>query len=369
MTASEIDHERAMDLAERALLARRKGQTQKSQKLLRQAYDLEAAVATQAVTKKLPEPSRSILLRSAAALALQCEEENQAERFAALGLAEDPPAEIAEQLRDLLEQVHFSRHLRLRGIHLQPEDIQLSLSGREVSLGLVSWDELLKRVDAFKKLFRRTGDQLMGLPFQVRGRPASSNDFRVYMSLPRAASFAVTLRIGRSAHQPELTLSPAVRVIDEICTRLKLFDDYADTELQERIADETYFVSFLSLAKELAPSGDTVRQTGLTVIRDGTERRVQITRTRKTVASGSPPGISDKPAIIMLTGTLLYADATQAKMGTIKLRTDDNDEVSLKVPKGMLDDVVKPYWDEYVRVAARQDGNQLVLEDIEVATH
>ena len=93
-----------MDLAEAALLARRKGQGRKSRKLLRQAFDLEATVATQAVTKGLPEPSRSILLRSAAALALQCEEQTQAEHFAALGLSGTPPTEIAEHLRDLLEQ-------------------------------------------------------------------------------------------------------------------------------------------------------------------------------------------------------------------------------------------------------------------------
>ncbi len=58
--------------------------------LLRQEYQLE--------------PTRSILYRSAASLALRCENYQEAERLTRNGLAGNPPEEIASELRDLLQE-------------------------------------------------------------------------------------------------------------------------------------------------------------------------------------------------------------------------------------------------------------------------
>ena len=54
---------------------------------------------------------RSVLHRSAASLALNCEEYRLAEKLLAVGLAGDPPAEIADEMRDLMEQVYSHREL------------------------------------------------------------------------------------------------------------------------------------------------------------------------------------------------------------------------------------------------------------------
>ncbi|MCL4203791.1 MAG: hypothetical protein KJ000_14920 [Pirellulaceae bacterium] len=54
---------------------------------------------------------RSVLHRSAASLALNCEEYRLAEKLLAVGLAGDPPPEIAEEMRDLLEQIYARREL------------------------------------------------------------------------------------------------------------------------------------------------------------------------------------------------------------------------------------------------------------------
>jgi hypothetical protein len=48
------------------------------------------------------EPTRSVLHRSAAALALECSELREAERLIGRALAGNPPEEIANELRDLL---------------------------------------------------------------------------------------------------------------------------------------------------------------------------------------------------------------------------------------------------------------------------
>ena len=84
------------------------------------------------------EPTRSVLLRSAASLALDCGEVRQSERLIAQGLVGNPPEEIANELRDLLEQVNFQRHLDLHGVVLEPTGFQVSLSGLAVGFGVVS---------------------------------------------------------------------------------------------------------------------------------------------------------------------------------------------------------------------------------------
>jgi hypothetical protein len=51
------------------------------------------------------EPTRSVLHRSAAALAVECGEAREAERLIAVALAGNPPEEIAEELRDLWQEL------------------------------------------------------------------------------------------------------------------------------------------------------------------------------------------------------------------------------------------------------------------------
>ena len=103
-------HREAMDLAGLAFRARLLGSKVEAQELFRQAYVLECEAADLLAPETALEPSRSVLYRSAASLALECGEYREAERLAAAGIAGNPPAEIAEELRDVLQQVR-SRQL------------------------------------------------------------------------------------------------------------------------------------------------------------------------------------------------------------------------------------------------------------------
>ena len=72
--------------------------------LFRQALALELA-AIEALETYV-EPTYSVLHRSAATLALDCNELRKAEQLAARALAKEPPEFIADQLREVLEQVY-----------------------------------------------------------------------------------------------------------------------------------------------------------------------------------------------------------------------------------------------------------------------
>ena len=100
-------HREAMRLVDEAESARRNGNVSIVRERLREAFDHERRAADLIAGDLSQEPTRSVLHRSAASLALECGALREAERLIATALSGDPPDEIAEELRDLLERVYF----------------------------------------------------------------------------------------------------------------------------------------------------------------------------------------------------------------------------------------------------------------------
>src|SRR4051812_25196154 len=94
MQATEAGHLRAMEYVDRAHEARQRGDTVAVSRNFTEAFLLEKQAAEAMVPYLDVDPTRSILLRSAASLALKCKRDEEAERLACLGLSEKPPAEI-----------------------------------------------------------------------------------------------------------------------------------------------------------------------------------------------------------------------------------------------------------------------------------
>lgn len=107
MNNTRLTHTQAMDAADRAFIAQRAGNHADALRLFHEAFtlELEAARLTD------DEPGRSILHRSAATLALHARRLRDAEKIAAMGLAGDPPPEIADELRDVMEQIASYRQM------------------------------------------------------------------------------------------------------------------------------------------------------------------------------------------------------------------------------------------------------------------
>jgi uncharacterized protein HemY len=95
-------HQQAMELAEQAFIARRRDELVSARSFTYRAYVLEKQAAEQSQT----EPSRSVLHRSAATLALDCGEYREAERLVASALAGTPPETIANELREVLDALY-----------------------------------------------------------------------------------------------------------------------------------------------------------------------------------------------------------------------------------------------------------------------
>jgi len=94
-------HSKAMEIAQTAFVARIQGELEKLKQLSSQAFIYERQAAMLLLNDYDIEPTRSVLFRSAASLALNCENYREAEKMIALGLLGNPPPEILEELRTL----------------------------------------------------------------------------------------------------------------------------------------------------------------------------------------------------------------------------------------------------------------------------
>lgn len=98
-------HEKAMDTGEVAFVAKLKGDLKRAKLLFRQAFEHEARAARMISKIGATEPTRSVFYRSAASFAVDCGKFREAERLVAEGLAGDPPAEMIEELQDVLVSI------------------------------------------------------------------------------------------------------------------------------------------------------------------------------------------------------------------------------------------------------------------------
>ena len=373
MSAMNELHRKSMDFAALALMERARGNAAEASALFEQALDNElGAIQELEVLGRVVEPTYSVLHRSAATLALDCNKLRLAEQLAAKALALEPPMEIQEEIRDVLEQVSFHRHLELRGINLESDEMQMSLSGQGVGFGLVRSNDFLDRVSDSLRLMHRIIERRNDRPFRESGRAGRNVEVahQLFVSVPRAASFVVTLRFGSSPIQPPLPgLSDTAEMIDEFMDLMALVSGSEMSAIESRIPDPAYLRNFLALAKRIAPDGERVRQVGFTVLRSGSERSVDMLIPRSSISIQPIGRLSEGDRRnISLTGTLRYADATSEVRNRIRVIDGDDQSHTIEVPTGMMNDIVRPMWDSQVRIigARVRRGRSNVIELLDI---
>ncbi len=375
MNTNEIAelHQRAMAIAEQAFLSQRQGELDRAFDLNKEAFRLESRAALAAAQAVSLEPTRSVLLRSAATLAFDIRNYREAEKLVAIALGGEPPEPIAEELRDLYEQINLARHLQIRGITLSEDEFQMSLTGNGIGLGVVESSDFFERAEKTRTLVMRTAERKQHRPFRESG-PVSKNireSMPVFISTPRPGSFAVSFRLGVIKAQSELPgTSLAKEVVDDLIDSLEFFAKNDLTGLSGKIQDESYLRNFVSLADALLPDGENVKTVGFTAFRFGKERSVALTRTR--IAYGTPFELQKieaepvKDATVTVSGILKFADDTKEEK-KIKIVEDSGKTYSVSVPEGMLTDIVKPLWNDRVTVTGLKKGKTIQMNRIERA--
>ena len=130
-------HRKAMDLADLADTKKSQGLNRDAAVLYRQSLESEQNAAIEARLQHVGEPTESVLFRSAASLAYILNDYREAERLICLGLAGNPPSEIADELRGLYDAVSIDRKME----HAMPlnnkkekENVTITIPVRERGL-------------------------------------------------------------------------------------------------------------------------------------------------------------------------------------------------------------------------------------------
>lgn len=104
MSAMNDFHHQAVDYAARGFMEQMRGNAKSAAGCFEQALELELAAIGE-LTEPI-EPTHSVLHRSAGWMAFHCGQYRKAEQLAAFALTQEPPPEIADELRDLLRKVY-----------------------------------------------------------------------------------------------------------------------------------------------------------------------------------------------------------------------------------------------------------------------
>ncbi len=102
-------HEQAMNLAEEVYLAQRKKDTETAKKWAKESFELEKKAAMLLVNDYELEPTRSVLFKGAACLAINAKLYREAEQMIGFALSGNPPIEINEELKNLLLEIHTQK--------------------------------------------------------------------------------------------------------------------------------------------------------------------------------------------------------------------------------------------------------------------
>lgn len=101
MKEIEVLHRQAIELADQADLSKLRGDYQNYQETIRLAYKAERDAAILVAPKLAFEPTRSVLLRSAASFAIECGEIEDGKYLIRRALEGKPPSEISAELREM----------------------------------------------------------------------------------------------------------------------------------------------------------------------------------------------------------------------------------------------------------------------------
>ena len=246
----------------------------------------------------------------------------------------------------------------------------MSLSGKNVGYGMINSDELVGRIGDASTLIGRIVERQRESPFSESGvRKKTRESFPLLVSEPRAASFAVTLKVGRPTGQLHLPIEIQV-VVDEFLDLMEIVNTADIRALENRIPEPPYLRNFLGLAKKIAPDGERVQQVGFTVERGERPRRVSVTKPAAEIPLPSLVELTSedkKPGKpVEVRGTLRFADATGSEENVIKIVNDKGRRRSVTVPIGMMNDIVRPMWDSKVIIRGLRKRRTIVLQDIEL---
>ena len=364
MTTVKELHQKAMDIAHEAIIARNSGDSDKADQLILQAYEFELLAASQVPNGQQSEPTKSILYRSAASLAFQADQYNEAIRLIAIGLSGYPPPRIQHDLLNLLDQVKFKLYLTETEQDLADEGLLVVMRGKAVDVGRVLYKEFKERYENTISLIDKTTQRLTNRPYK-RGRDSAAYTYQKVIEIPSMQnSFAISLKL-LSPPSPSLLLPSPVDVIDEVVYGIALVGNGQESELREHIDNERYYTHFVTIARRIAPDGENIEHIGFV----SQMRSASLSRTKSEIPPISVLEPNEASTLseklyspIEQKGRLAYADDLE-EQNTVGIDIGEGKSMKIKLMEG-IDEIVIQNWNKVVTVIGVYDGEYIHATDI-----
>ena len=379
------DHDRAQDIASRALIALQQGDESAAMDLYSRAAELEqTAIAALAKTKTR---TWNILAVSHASLLYKARRFDDAELALYSYLARRDLLEFARhQLRELLDVVLDERALP-DGYKYSGEEIVFTLRGSDIGRGTAPLDLVLQKAAQVKNVVARTAELQGAFPFRQTGLPPKeiTEFLQSRAAQPIAGSYKFALKLVEQ-RQLDLLAPPRLRAAD-VSARLFAFARLACSEataareeLRRFVPNDEYRRVMLRLLRNVIPTEkglnevelSRVQQKDETVDRPVVETLLLPKAIRRLVSEKlreETPPASDPAQVIELRGTLR---ALHLDQNWLEVTLPDGEQRRCETPASVLDDVVGPMVNRRVRIrieeltrAGRRTESQLVDIDLD----
>lgn len=353
MTDTAALHDDAMEAADRGDRARRSGNHRDARAHFLHALELERRAADAEHT----EPSRSILYRSAAWLALEAEDAAEAERLAACGLS---GIGVVERVKFELRAVAEEARLRLHQPLPPPtaaSSVTLHLEGPSIGFGCAADTDVQPRVAAIRHMLVRTAERVTGVPFRRRGGAPRQVVKQLNPRVQYAAG-SVVAQVVLGGDQPELWDANAA-IVTRVREGLDVFHRQGSAGLEALIDDPDYLENFAMLATQLGPDGARVSSVDvLASTAAGALPVIRLRQRRPTEPRSQMRDVGERKTR-ELVGELRAADETGSKR-TIKI-ADGLRSHTVVVRDAVMEDIVRPLYGERVRATVKTVGKRWEL--------
>lgn len=354
-----------MKLADAMLLHKRSGDLDAALSAARDALNAELEATELAFTLGVSVRTRLVLLRSASELAREAQEYERGLRLCVQALSQPDLWEFREEILRSLDTFRTFEHLRLSGVSLSDDALQLSVSGIEAAPGFAKADEINRRVKDASALVKNARRRLYSARSPGKAPHKLVDVVEPYLSVARAASYAVSVRFGYSS-QVELDLDDtredgSIReAIDEVVRLARVYADGGPSAVKQLVKDDTYASQTVNLLRDMSPDEHRISTVGITVFREGAEVPVALPSKKKFDRPIVPfiqkiiKNEALPPEEFHVNGKLLEGNAIKSERATATLVDEDGSKVKLEYSETELGDVIGNYWKQQVVATLRR---------------
>jgi hypothetical protein len=368
-------HSASEKLAIDAQMASRAGDLSRAEDLYRRAATEETAAFD--ALEKDKHRTRGITAVSAAALWYKAHDYTSAEQLAHRSLADgNLPGFAQVQLRNLLQAAWTAGAAEKAGVKFVTGDVFVSVKGGQVIHGGAPLDLIVQKVEGIQSVLFRTVEMLLSRPFRKRGGPPADlqSMFRPWLFQAPAGSyqFAVRMQEPEQAQLFEADRPKVERVTATFFAILRATTSDPEVGLAAVVSDAEYRAAFVSLARNLSPTGKTfdrleVSEAGAPAgppVTFGADTRTELNTTLRRMR---PRAHAEAEEATTIKGILraVHLDQDWLEVAT---KTSDPEQVHVRIDEAgdALDDVVGPMVNRNVLVSAVRRGSKHLYRDIEL---